>query len=235
MLQMRSRTIVLAGIAVALVGAVMVFVYARTVTSKVGGEAAVAAFVAARDIPAGTKWESAAASVKRRMVPASLRPSTAVTDPNQLAGRTSVRAISKGEVVSTSHFGRSAAAPGSGLGIPPGHNAVTMNMPPPQGVAHYTQPGDLVNVYVTIKTADGSTTTKLLLSNVQVLANRPAGVQESSGVASSGEVLLTLALTPDQAERVIFAKENGSLWFGLVRPGDQPATTGGRTINNVLS
>jgi hypothetical protein len=54
-------------------------------------------------------------------------------------------------------------------------------------------------------------------------------------VVTGGESLLTLALTPDQAEKVIFAKENGALWFGLVRPGDAPATTGGRTAQNVLS
>lgn len=233
MMQTKPRTFVVAGVAVALLGAVMVFVYVRSVTGRVGGEAAVSAFVASRDIAAGTKWESAASSIARRSVPASLRPASAVTTPDQLVGRTSVRSIAKGEVVTTSHFGRSADAPGAGLQIPPGHNAVTMNMAPPQGVAHYAQPSDLVNVYVTIN-ATGTETTKLLLSNVQVLANRSAGAQNQQGV-SSGEVVLTLALTPADAEKVIFAKENGSLWFGLVRPGDQPATTGGRTAQNVLS
>jgi pilus assembly protein CpaB len=235
MLKMRSQTIVLVGVAVALLGAVMVFVYARSVTGRVGGEAASSAFVATRDIAPGTKWEAAAASVSRRPVPTSLRPTSAVTDPAQLAGRTSVRGIAKGEVLTASQFGRGAAAPGAGLQIPPGHNGVTMNMPPPQGVAHYTQAGDLVNVYVTTKDPGGTTITKLLLSNVQVLANRSAGAPTTEGVAASGEVLLTLALTPEDAEKVIFAKENGSLWFGLVRPGDAPATTGGRTAQNVLS
>jgi pilus assembly protein CpaB len=234
MQQTRPKTIVFAGLAVALFGAVIVFVYARSVTSHVGGETALQAFVATRDIPAGTRWEAAASAVAKRPVPASLRPADAINAPAQLAGRTSVRRIAKGEVVSTAAFGSSPAAPGAGLQIPPGRNAVTMNLGPPQGVVHFAQPGDLINIYATLRGQTGATT-KLLLSNVQVLANRAPGTQDTQTVTASGEVLLTLALTPDQAERVIFAKENGSLWFGLVRPGDKPAATGGRTANNVLS
>jgi len=145
-----------------------------------------------------------------------------------------VRGIAKGELITTSEFGQYVTAPGAGLQIPPGHNAVTMSVAAPQGMANYAQPGDIVDVYVTLK-QQTETITKLLLSNVQVLSNHPAGMQSSqNGATSTGEVMLTLALTPDQAERVIFAKENGSLWFGLVRPGDKPTTTIGRTANNEL-
>ncbi len=234
MQQTRSRTIVIAGVIVALLGAVMVFVYARSVTGRIGGEATVSSFVATKNIPAGTKWEAATALMTRRSVPTSLQPDNAVTSSAQMAGRTSVRAISKGEVVTTAQFGGATSAPGAGLEIPPSHNAVTMSISPPQGVVHYVQKGDLVNIYVTMKQGDG-TVTKLLLSNVQVLSNRPAADASDGQVAGGSEVILTLALTPDQAERVIFSKENGSLWFGLVRPGDAPATTGGRNAQNVLN
>jgi pilus assembly protein CpaB len=240
MQQTRSRTLVVAGVAVALIGAIAVFAYAKGVTGRVAGEPGVPAFVASRDIPAGTKWEDASSGLTKRNVPASLRPASYVSSPEQLTGRTSVRAIAKGEVLTKSHFGKSASAPAAGLQIPPGHNAVTMNMGTPQGVAHYVQAGDLVNIYVTIKgTPAAPTITKLLLPNVQVLANRSATAQERAGSAasatSSGEMLLTLALTPDQAEKTIFSRENGSLWFGLVHPGDAPAATGGRTAATVLN
>jgi Flp pilus assembly protein CpaB len=236
MQQTRSRTIVVAGVVVALLGAVMVFAYAKSVTGRIGGEATVSAFVATRDIPAGTTWESAKASMTQRSVPTTLKPASAVTSSTQMTGRTSVRGISKGEVVTTAQFGGVSSAPGAGLEIPPGHNAVTMSISPPQGVVHYVQKGDLVNIFVTLKQGDGALT-KLLLSNVQVLANQPASTASSSEgvVGGGGEVILTLALTPDQAEKVIFSKENGSLYFGLVRPGDAPATTGGRTVQNVLN
>ena len=233
MAQARSRTIVLAGALVALLGVVMVLAYARNATGGSGGGATVAAFVATRDIAAGTAWESAASSVAQRSVPESLRPVGALSGPGDVTGRKAVRRITKGEVVMAADFGKVEAAPGAGLQIPTGFNAVTMNLAPPQGVAHYAQPGDLVNIYVTLKSPTGEEMTKLLLPNVQVLANRSATAQQSN-TSPSGEVLLSLALTPVQSEQVIFAKENGSLWFGLVHPGDKPATTGGRTSQNVL-
>jgi pilus assembly protein CpaB len=230
-MQMRSRTMIVGGATVALIGALVVFVYARNVTGHVGGEPMSPAYVASKDIPAGTKAESAMKAMQSRPVPTGLRPASAITSPTQLAGRTSVRSITKGEVITLADFGQHAAAPAAGLQIPTGYNAVTMNLGQPQGVAHYAQPGDIVDIYVTMK-RPADTITKLLLQNVQVLANRSATASEAS--SSSGEVLLTLALRPDEAERVIFAKENGSLWFGLVRPGDKKVTTTGRTATNVL-
>ncbi len=230
-MQMRSRTMIVGGATVALIGALVVFVYARNVTGNVAGEAASSAYVAMKDIAAGTKADSATKAMAARPVPVGLHPADAITSPSQLTGRTSVRGIKKGEVVTLSAFGQNASAPGAGLQVPPGHNAVTMNVSPPEGVANYAQVGDLVNIYVTIKRST-ETKTKLLLQNVQVLANRSA--TQTSSAASAGEVLLTFALKPDQAERLIFAKENGSLWFGLVRPGDKKVTTPGRTMTNVL-
>ena len=238
MLQMRSKTIVLVGVTVAVLGALLVFMYAKGVTARAGEENAMDAFVATKDIPAGTAWAAAAPSVKKRAVPQSLRPAGAVTTPQtQLAGSRSVRKITKGEVITAAQFGKNDAAPGAGLEIPPKFNAVSINLAPPQGVAHYAQPGDLVNIFVTTKNAAGDgQITKLLQSNVQVLSNRAATAQQREGVAGSGEVLLTLALTPQQAEKVIFAKENGKLWFGLVHPGDKPVGTGaGRTAGNLFN
>lgn len=233
-MQLRPRTMVLMGVSVAMLGALLVFGYGRSMAGRVGGGSASSAFVATKDIGPGTTWEAARIAVKSQSVPESLQPASAITSEAQLAGTTSVRRITKGEVVTTAQFGRSSAAPGAGLEIPPKHNAVTINVPPPRGVAHYPQPGDLVNAYTTIKGADGKTMTKLLLANIQVLSNRTAGAQANENVASGGEVLLTLALTPDKTEKLIFAKENGSMWFGLVHPGDGPATTVGRTTNNLL-
>jgi pilus assembly protein CpaB len=234
-MQMKSRTMMLAGASVALLGALVVFAYAKSVTAGAGGGgSSISAYVATKDIGAGTKWEAAHKAVAKQKVPSSLRPASAISSPDELTGRTSVRRIAKGEVVTVSQFGTTAAAPGLGLEIPPKLNAITINIPPPRGVAYYPQAGDLVNAYTTIKGPDGQTVTKLLLSNVQILSNHAAGAQTTENASKSGEILLTLALSPDNSEKLIFAKENGSLWFGLVRPGDPAATTGGRNITNVL-
>ncbi len=229
----RSNTIIGVGVVIAILGALLVFTYARGVEGRTAAAPGVEAWVAAEDLPAGTRWEDAASRMRQETVPASLRPEAAVHDGNRPVGRTSVRAVATGEVLTTTQFGAAASAPAGGLEIPPGHNGITINLPVPQGGARYAQPGDLVNVYVTFKggAGNGEPVTKLLLSNVQVLQNRPAG---TNGEQAGGEILLTMALTPDAAERVIFARETGSLWIGLVRPGDELATTGGRTFGTVL-
>lgn len=235
----RSGTVVAGGIAVALLGMVLVFVYAGRVRAGAGVASAGTAYVATADIPVGTRWEDMAGMLKKRDVPSDARPATAVSTPTQLNGRSSARSIARGEIVTTTQFNTSSSG---GLDIPPGQNAVTINLGIPQGVARYVQPGAEANVYVTYKqlpgaSAQDSSITKLVLSNVKVLANQPllTASEQKAGVApSAGEILLTLAVTPDQAEKLIFAKENGALWLGLVRPGDAPVTSGGRTYRSAL-
>lgn len=229
----RSSTIIAAGVVAALLGGLLVFAYGRSVQgSTSGGD--VTAWVASKDIPPGTPWDKVKGSIAEQTVPAAARPTDAVSGPDALEGRKTVRAVSKGEVVTASQFGVTERAEGVGLTIPPKHNAVSVNVGTPQGVARYVQPGDLVNVYVSYKgngQREQRTITKLVLSNVQVLSNRVANASD----ASTGEVVLTLALTPSDSEKVLFSKENGSLWFGLVSPGDGKASTSGRTFANALN
>lgn len=239
----KSNGVVVGGIIVALLGMVLVFTYAGRVGAGAGvAGGAATALVATNDIPAGTRWEDMAGALKSKEVPADVRPATAVGSAAQLNGRSTIQSIAKGEIVTTTKFNTSSSG---GLDIPAGQNAVTVNLGVPQAVARYIQAGSETNVYVTYKNmpqagapAD-STITKLLLSNIKVLANQPMQVatEEAANAAASnqtGEVLLTLALSPAQAEQLIFAKENGSLWFGLVHPGDAPVTSGGRTFKTAL-
>lgn len=238
----RSGTVVAGGVVVALLGMLLVFVYAGQVRSDAGVSAgAGSAFVATTDIPVGSRFEDVAASLKKREMPDDVMPATAITAEDQLNGRSAVQAIAKGEVITTTQFNTSSSG---GLDIPAGTNAVTINLGVPQGVARYIQPGADANVYVTYKDrpdvsdASESTITQLVLSNVKVLANRPAVLNPSQEQAQeagqAGEILLTVAVTPDQAEKLIFAKENGSVWLGLVNPGDEPVASGGRTFSSAL-
>jgi pilus assembly protein CpaB len=236
----RSNAIVLGGVVVALLGVLLVFAYSRSSNAETNiGSAGGTAFVTTTEIPVGTRWEDMTNLVERDDVKD--RPVSAIANRTQLNGQSSTQALRKGQVVTTAQF----TSPSGGLDIPVGQNAVTINLSVPAGVGRYVQAGATTNVYVSFKNLPGvtnpqdATLTKLLLSNIKVLANQPAlpvGAEESSTkvVASSGDVLLTLALTPEQAERLIFAKENGSLWFGLVNPSNPPVTTVGRSFRSAL-
>lgn len=238
----RSGTVVAGGVVVALLGMLLVFVYAGRVKAGAGvTTGSGSAFVATTDIPVGTRFEDVVSSLKKKDVPSDVMPATAVTADNQLDGRSTVQSIAAGEIITTTQFNTSSSG---GLDIPAGTNAVTINLGVPQGVARYIQPGAEANVYVTYKDlpdvndASEATITQLVLSNVKVLANQPAiltpAQEQQAETGTGGEILLTVAVSPDQAEKLIFAKENGSLWLGLVNPGDAPVTSGGRTFSTAL-
>lgn len=244
----RSGTVVAGGIAVALLGMLLVFVYAGRVKAGagLGSTSTGGAFVATSDIPVGTRWEDMTGALQKKDVPSDLRPATAVSSATQLNGKSSAQRITKGQIITSAQFNVSSSG---GLDIPSGQNAVTINLGVPQGVARYIQPGSEANVYATYKLLPGvvkpedATLTKLVLSNIKVLANeiKLPSTEEAQAAAAAGqaapqgEILLTVAVTPDQAEKLIFAKENGSVWLGLVNPGDAPTTTlAGRTFRTAL-
>jgi pilus assembly protein CpaB len=239
-MQSRSTTIIGAGVAVAVLGAVMVFVYARNLQGTAGASpSGVTTYVASAAITSGTQGSAVASSVRQVSVPASARPANAITSLTQLNGLAATRNIEAGEVISTTEFG-AAGSPSSetgGLAIPAGHNAVAVNAPIPQDVAGYVSPGDLVNIYMTTKDAPPNSA-RLLLSNVTVLstvvANSPTAKPGAAAAPAVEASYFTLSLTPADAEKVLFAETYEQVWFGLVHPGDPPATTGGQVLNTLF-
>lgn len=235
----RSNAVGMAGVAIGLVGMLLVFLYTSRVNAGAGRSAGtVTAYVATTDIPIGSGWETMAEEVDQESIPKALRPEDSITKPGDVGDATSVRTITKGEVLTRAQFSRS-----GGIEIPQGQNAVSFDVTASQAVARYIQPGSKANIYATLKSLPGtdpaeSAVTKLLLSNISVLSNRPASAStEEEAVkepASGGEMLITVSVTPEQAEKLIFAKENGSLWLGLVSPGDGPAAGPGRNFKTAL-
>ena len=232
----RSSTIIGAGVAVAILGAALVFLYAHSLQGSAGAATGtnVAAFVAKTTIPIGTKADALSTFVKGQSVPASARPADALTSLSQITNLQTLRNISAGEVVAVSQFRPSSAsvAPTNGLAIPAGKNAVSVTAPVPQAVAGYVSAGDLVNIYMTSKSDQSA---RLLLSYVPVLAVVPANTPKIAATAPvTTDVSFTLALSPQDAEKIIFAQTYEALWYGLVHPGDSPATGAGQTLKSLF-
>jgi pilus assembly protein CpaB len=236
----RSSTIIGAGVALAILGAALVFLYAHSLQGSAGAATGtdVAAFVAKTAIPSGTKADSLTTYVKGQAVPAAARPADALTSLSQIANLQTLRNISAGEVVAVSQFGSAGAATATttastdGLAIPAGKNAITVTAPVPQAVAGYVSAGDLVNIYMTSKSDQSA---RLLLSHVAVLAIVPANTPKiAAAAAPTTDINFTLALSPQDAEKVIFAQTYEALWYGLVHPGDGPATSAGQTLKSLF-
>jgi Flp pilus assembly protein CpaB len=118
--------------------------------------------------------------------------------------------------------------------IPKGMQAVAVQMDAVPGLAGYVKPGDTIDLYATVKGGPGTPTrssattrlapyARLLLSNVKVL-------DVSGGTAKSAAANPTflLALSGQDAEKVIFVAKFESLWASLVPAGQAPEHTRGR-------
>lgn len=126
-----------------------------------------------------------------------------------------------------------AAATAVPIVIPDGYSAVAVKLDSVSGLAGHLSPGDLVNLYATVKsgnTIKGLTPpySKLVLSKVRVL--------DVTGIAAdgSGDPTLLLALTPGDAERAIFFAKFESMWAALVPAQQKPASTNGVSYANDL-
>jgi pilus assembly protein CpaB len=115
--------------------------------------------------------------------------------------------------------------------IPPGMRAISVRVNEVVGVAGFVVPGTHVDVFVTLKRQNDSET-RIVVSNVQVLT---AGTRYDQEKAKAGEAMpssvVTLLLTPEDAERTVLASTEGQVMLALRNPLDaaSTATAGTRT------
>ncbi len=132
---------------------------------------------------------------------------------------------------------------GAGLppSIPPGMRAMSVKVNEVIGVAGFVDPGMKVDLVVTIRKRE-ETTARTVVSNVQVLTSGTRYEQEKTRVESSRAeslntkpatppAVVTLLVTPQDAERIALAQAEGQIMLVLRNPLDQEptSTTGVRT------
>lgn len=218
-----------------------VFLYVQGVKKDAKGTATDMAtvIVSKQDIPAQTTLDGLISSgaFTSLQIPADAVVQGAVTDVSQLQGQSTAFPILQGEQITTARLqGSSTQVQGGVLGIPSGHKAVTIPLDLPQAVGGVVQTGDHITLYATFddvqiingslkqilagaaidtKKHDVGDFTVTVVPDVQILK----AVKPAEGTNNS-TVLLTLALTPQEAQLVIFSKEEGKVWVGLLPPGE---------------
>jgi len=119
--------------------------------------------------------------------------------------------------------------------IKPGMRAVAVKGDKVIGISGFIQPGNRVDVLVTIN--DPSTKneiTKMVLSNVLVLATGTEIVEKRDGKPQPVDVY-TLEVDPQQAERLALASTEGKLQFALRNSTDtETVLTQGATVAQTL-
>ena len=101
------------------------------------------------------------------------------------------------------------------------------------GVAGYVLPGNRVDVVATASPTDAraDTTSKVVLSNVQVLTAGTRMEQNGDQSKPVQVTVVTLLVYPEQAERLALASTEGKIQLALRNPLDQgaPVTPGIKT------
>jgi pilus assembly protein CpaB len=153
----------------------------------------------------------------------------AVTSIDQLKDKRNSVAILAGEQIPVARIVGEGTVPGGVLGIPAGHEAVTMSVDAPRAVAGAIVAGDNLTIYGTFNnfsTPQGKkvpTMTSVIVPTAQVLrVQLPITGESALGVEqtqqTTGAVSVTLALTPTDAQRFVFTMETGTVWIGLLPP-----------------
>jgi pilus assembly protein CpaB len=235
----------------AIVATVAIFMYVRGIEERAFEDAElVEVFVAQGPIEAGTSASEAgdAGLIARDTAPRGNVPVGAITDLGQIEGLVALERVLTGEIVLRERWG-SVEDAAVAFEIPDGFEALAVEVGIPPGVAGYIRAGDRVSLIATIA-APGATTTdpdgtvteeqgelrsQYLLQSIEVLAVGQRRAEAGDDDAPGGSVLMTVALEPEDAERLVFAIENASLYFTLLPEDAEPQETPGRTLDDLFS
>jgi len=223
----RSNVIVTLGLAVFIVGAMATFLILRDSgeDTPAAGSGRVAVLVASKPIPAGTSGADAANGglVKSKVVADSVKPANALTDPTQLAGRSATLGVPEGQIITADQFQATQTRIGT-LKIPDGKTALALELSNVPGVAGFAGAGDRINVYGVVKSSPeaGGASVKLIMQNTEVLNVNGTTLAATQGQPGGVGLVYLLAVSPTEAERLVYLTSFEKLYFSLVSK-DQPA------------
>jgi len=225
---------VLAAVVVALIGVVSVVFYAKGADARaVAGQQPQTVFVAAKLVPSGTTAADAVAQglmvstqVASKGMP--LGALASVDDAN--AKLVALSDIVPGEYVVASRFG-TAPLGMKAIQVPDGQIAISLTLPDPARVGAFVSPGSHIVLYDTYAgaapaggaadpKAAGATVgrvTRVLLDDVLVIAMGSATLTPAANgeAAPAAGALVTVALPPETAAKLVHGIQTGTLYAGL--------------------
>jgi pilus assembly protein CpaB len=190
--------------------------------------------LAVADIPEGAAIERTAVAIATW--PAPTVPVGAYASVDSVIGRVTRVNVFNGEPIVPGRLAPAGTGPGIELKIPPGQRAMAVSINDVAGISGLIQPNSRVDVMVT--STDVSTqkqTAKLFMENMRVLSVGTAIQRDASGKPISAPSV-TLGVTPEQAERLAIAMNQGAIQLVLRGYGDPDSIrTKGATTTDVFS
>jgi len=243
----KRRIILIIGIVLAMVAVIMVNIYVaqqREIIKEQAKRELVqiqsnqgAVLVAKEDIPKGTVIDGNL--LETAIVPNQYVQPQAATSLDRISGMITIIPISKGEQIILSKLSNQQTQGGGSLAMatPVGKRAITITVDNVSSLVGMIKPGDYVDVIgmlpIPVQTPDGNATQQVavvpLFQNVLILAvgqetgmpqGAPGGryAREEKG----GEIpsLITIALSPQEANLIAFVQEQGKIRLILRSPAD---------------
>lgn len=234
----RTRLLMIGVLALAL-GAVTSLLVYNNLRGRTGpsNEPTVDVIVAGDDIQVGARIEEH--NIRIAKFPATGLPADAYTKRSQVLSRGVIIPIAKGEFILPSKLAPENAGSGLPSLIPPGMRAVSVRVNEIVSVAGFVGPGTRVDVLLTGTPTGGSESqTTTVLQNVAVIAAGQRLERNAAGDAQSTPVI-TLLVSPDDAQRLTLASAEGHIQLSLRNPldtrQDEVAASGSKALYQGLN
>ncbi len=221
----RTRTFVVVGVAVAMAAVASFGVYRaiQNIPERTKYIPAHYLVVAKEDVPVGTILE--AQHVRLAGWPQDTNVEGSFAKIEDVLGRGATAQIVANEPIIERKLAPKEAGGGLPPTIPAGMRAMSVKVNDVIGVAGFTVPGTRVDVVVVVREgANSSSISRAVLSNIQVLA---AGTKFDQDTSKNGQpiktAVVTLLVTPPDAEKLALAQTEGQLMLSLRNPLDVEA------------
>jgi pilus assembly protein CpaB len=236
---MGKRPFLLLGTAilVALITSLLIYGYLKKSRANHVAVQTESVAVAAVDLLWGTKLTKE--MVKQVDVPIGSLPGGFFSNPAAIVGRVLIYPVKANEPIFETRLApKHVKTGGVAAVINPNKRAMAVKVDKVIGVSGFIHPGNRVDVLITLATGKTSTpVTKTILENILVLAVGPE-TKEKRGIEerSSSVDVITLEVTPQEAEKLALAATEGKLQLVLRNYSDtESVLTQGTSISNLLS
>ncbi|MBG6226205.1 pilus assembly protein CpaB [Arthrobacter sp. CAN_A2] len=237
---MKSRLLAgVAAVVLGLLGAMMLFGYAQGAEARaVQGLDPVEVLAVATEVPAGTPTEDLMRFLTTKTFPASAVNPSALRDLDSSGGKVTSADLLPGEQLLAERLVDPQDAELTGRpDVPEGLQEVSFALDPGRALGGNVKPGDAVGVFISTSVDPAPAgleprMTQLVLHRILITSVQRAPVEPVDPAATpeeqaraeaealpSGSLMLTVAVTEDQATRIIFGNEFGTIWLSK-----EPAT-----------
>ena len=202
-------------VGLATVGTLVLVGYVQAAEDRaLAGERLVPVLVVDEAVERGTGAADLAGAVRTELVPAKVRAAGAVDDLGDLEGLVATVDLLPGEQLLATRFGKPDVVGPAGL--PEGLEEVSIALESERAVGGRITSGSIVAVFASFD-GDGTNPprTEVLLRDAPVVgvAATDKEVDDEGNPVPGGEVLVTLAVEPAIADRIVYGAEHGRIWL----------------------